>query len=127
VSAPASAPFDLAGDLWRAAQAAAGEYGFQFSAACSVEIQNFIGVGVTKLVADGETSNASKMAEARQAIGRLVAKMIELAIQHQRDETAEAQRRGEPAKVIDARSARMLHEYSFFSARSWFCPCYPFC
>jgi len=118
MSAPASAQPELTGDLWRFAQANAGGRGFQFSSECADELQTFIKMGVAALIRDDVLSNATKVAETRDAIARLVDKMIEISIEKQRSQTS---------SVTESTSTRMLHEFTFLSARSWICPCYPFC
>jgi len=115
MNATAPALPELAGDLWRVAQAAAGSRGFQFTSECANQMQNFIRTGVVTLSEDRALENPMKIAETKDGIVRLVGKMIELAIEQQRGQTVEATR------------TRMLHEHHFFSAWGWFCPCYPFC
>ena len=118
MSAPAPARPDLAGDLWLVAQRTAGGRGCQFSSECAQEMQGFIQTGVGTLMQDRALESAEKIAEAKDAMVRLVEKMIELAIEQQR---------GQAVKATESTSVRTLHEYNFLSARSWFCPCYPFC
>jgi hypothetical protein len=118
VSSAAPAQPSLVNDLWTVAQTIAGARGFQFSPESGAYVQSLIRDGVTRLVEDGALGDAAKAGEAKSAIGRLVNKMIELAIEEQR---------GQKIKGTEATSANMLHEYTFLAARPWFCPCYPFC
>lgn len=118
MSASAPARPELDGDLWRLAQATAGSRGFQFSSECAGEMKSLIQNGVIRLVQDQALDDATKIVDAKEAMTRLVTKMIELAINQQR---------GQIIKGGEATSTNMLHEYNFFGARSWFCPCYPFC
>jgi hypothetical protein len=118
MSSSAPALPELAADLWRFAQATAGGRGFQFSSECALQMQNLIRDGVIKLIQVDELQNAAKIAETKDAVTRLVAKMVELSIEQQRTQILTG---------TEATSTRMLYEVSFFSARSWFCPCFPFC
>jgi hypothetical protein len=118
MSASAPARPELSGDLWRHAQGIAGGRGFQFSNVCAVNMQAFIDVGVATLVRDDALLDSTKVSEAKDAIAKLVGKMIELAIEDQRGQTSSA---------TESTSARILHEFTLSNARSWFCPCYPFC
>jgi hypothetical protein len=81
-------------------------------------VQNLIQSGVATLAQDGALGNAAAIAEAKNAVDRLVDKIIEFAIEQQRRQTI---------KGTEAASTNMLHGHNFFSARMWFCPCYPFC
>lgn len=118
MSSPAPALPELAADLWRFAQAAVGGRGFQFSSECGFQMQNLIRTGVEKLMQEGELENTAKVAETKDALTRLVTKMIELTIEQQRTQVL---------KGTEATSTRILYETIFFIARKWFCPCFPFC
>jgi hypothetical protein len=118
MSAPAPALPELAGNLWRLAEATAGGRGFRFSSESALEMQKFIRVGVDKLTNDGAQEDSQKIGAAKDAVVRLVDKMIEQTIEKQRSQKI---------KGYEATTANVLHDYRFFSARSWFCPCYPFC
>jgi hypothetical protein len=118
MSASAPASPELAGDLWHFVESTAGSRGFQFTPQCSSEVKALILAGVGRLVQDGTLDNPAVIANARGSLERLVSKMIEHAIE---------QRKGQIIKGTEATSTRMLHEYNFFSVRSWFCPCYPWC
>jgi hypothetical protein len=118
MNATAPALPELAADLWRLAQATAGGRGFQFSSESASAVQDLILTGVRRLIQDRELENPAKVAETREALTRLIGKMVEVAIEQQR---------GRILKGTEATSTRMLDENNFFGARNRFCPCYPFC
>jgi hypothetical protein len=117
MSSPAPALPDLSGNLWSHAQNIAGAQRFQFSSECAIEVRSFIDKGVATLK-QGNDLDGKTIADAKESIERLVAKMIEYEVQQLKDQRI---------KGTEATSSLILHESSFFFAFRSLCPIYPFC
>ena len=97
---------DIKKRLHLTAELVAIRHGFRFSSDCESHLLAFIDAGIAELVSKNMTNEEIQLRLAEAGITALVEKMVESAI---------------------AGNLKELQESTFFSARNFLCPLFPFC
>jgi hypothetical protein len=98
---------DLSAKLWIVAESTATAHGIRFEPGCAQLTQQLLRAGASTLKGAGKHDERDAISQALHNTVRYVELMI-----------ADAQAGNTPNE---------LHEYNFGSARTRFCPCFPFC
>lgn len=92
--------------LWAAAQLQAARFGYGFGSDCEDHMRGFIRDGVTKINAEGKATKPAWISLAEHNVMAFTARMVIEAQQLNLDE---------------------LRETTYWKARDFFCPLWPFC
>jgi hypothetical protein len=96
----------LKSHMWRAAQYRAASFGYEITPSCEHHLRPFLEDGIDELMKAGQQESAANVAVAEANVFALVTRMvIEAQVMH-----------------LDA-----LHEPTFFAAKQFLCPLWPFC
>ena len=112
-------------ELWELALATAENLGFHFSSSTASRVRDIVIQGVQGLRSTRSVEDASKLAEARTNLEKLVREMAREATENKEKRRSEALRKGEFISDIELRT---LHDFNLDAALAKFCPgLWPFC